>query len=151
MTTRQETALAPAPPEGDRFAAARWLLDRHAMLRTLLNRVPGFIDRDGDPDVDLMAATISEYEQYVAAWTVYERRCPPPSDKLRFEQWRTAGPTTGALVSCISCLSASERAHIRVLATFATERVPISVADFASVSGDGRALLTDWTLAVRAS
>ena len=151
MTTRQETATAPAPPEGDRFAAARWLLDRHAVLRTLLDRVPGFIDRDGDPDVDLLAETISEYEQYVTAWQVYERRSPPPRDEERFERWEAAGPHTSALVACISGMSPSERARMRMMATFSIERVPISVADFASLDSSGHALLTDWTVAVRAS
>lgn len=149
MTTHQDTVTAPPP--GDRLGAARWLVERHPALQRLLQRVPGLIDTDGDPDVDLLAATFTEYEQYVAAWNVYEYRNPAPRDELRFEQWRAAGPRTGALVACISCMSETERARLRMVATFAVDRVAISVADLATVDASGRALLTDWTLAVRTS
>jgi hypothetical protein len=149
--TTVDLATAPEPPEGDRYTAARWMVDRNPSLSRLLGRVPNFIDRDGDPDVDLLAETINEYEQYVASWTVYEQRFPAPADDDRFETWREAGPQPTALVGAISVMSPTERARLRMLATFSRSRVPTSVLDFGSLDDSGRALLTDWTIAVRAS
>lgn len=150
MTTI-DPVRSDVPAPGDRFAAARWMLDRHPVLLRLLSRVPGFVDPDGDPDVDLLAETVLEYEQYVAAWKVYEQRFPAPRDEERFDTWQRSGPQTTPLVSAIGAMSAPERARMRMLATFSAERVPISVLDFQSLDEEGRALLTDWTVAVRAA
>lgn len=149
MTDLVDGLHATAPD--DRYAAAAWLVARHAALRRLLGRVPCLLDEDGDPDVDLLAETIGEYEQYVVAWEVYEHRSPAPRDEARFEVWQQAGPRASALVACISCMSTSERARLRMLATFSSERVLISVADFASLDASGRALLADWAAAVCAA
>ena len=133
----------------DRVRAARWLVSRHPQLQRLLARVPGFLDDDGDPDVDLLANTVCDYEQHLVAWTVYVNRHPVPQDDERFETWREAGPKSTEFVDAVSDMSPSERSRLRMLATFSTERVPVSVADFASLDASGRALLTDWTVAVR--
>lgn len=151
MTATDSRDADRPPVSGDRYAAARWLLDRHPVLARLLGRLPELIDAHGDPDVDLLAGGITEYEQYVAAWSAYERRHPAPRDDLQVNRWQQAGPHPSPLVKMISCLSPSERARLRMLATFSAERVPLSVTDFSSLDSESRCMLNDWTAVVRLS
>ena len=141
------------PPCCHRYRSAVWLLGRHEQLAGLAARIPGVISADADgPDIDLdaLADAITGSDADGQAWADYERRSPAPDDDAGYHRWVAAGPQPGPGVAAFVVMSSGEQARLRLLAMFATDRVPVTVSDLACLDDDGTRLLTDWCRAVQA-
>jgi hypothetical protein len=151
-----DTTHEPAPRD-HLYRSATWLLGRHLRLAHLAARVRGVVEiEEGQNflDLDHLAEVIAAVPGYAAAWEDYERRRRPPTDQVAYERWRDAGPRAEDTVPGLGdvlVMSSGETAALRLLACFATVRVPFRVADLASLDSDGQRLLADWTTAVHAA
>lgn len=121
-------------PRDHLYGSARWLLGRHKHLARVLDRVPGGIDEDGDPDLDLLAAALTARD--IAA----DGRGPV----VLTAEMRDA-------VQAIGVMSHSERTRLRILASFSVLRVPVSALDFRGLDDEGWSLFRDWAIAVEAT
>ena len=140
------------PPRGHRYAAVCWLLGRHQQLSDVAARIPGAIGVDTDgpyQDLGVLAEAINGVHIHAKAWADYEYRCPPPSDESAYDRWVDAGPTATPAVKAFGVLSSGEKARLRMLALFGTNRVSVTVCDFSCLDDDGRGLLADWCQAVQ--
>jgi len=148
--------IGPSAPANHPYRSALWLLGRHPQLAVLVARVPAVTgpENEGDAwswlDLDALAEAICEYERHSAAWVEYERRRPAPRDEGSYDRWEAAGPSTTPAASALGLMSGSERARLRLLATFSTVRVPLRASDATSFDAAGQMVLADWCEAVQA-
>jgi hypothetical protein len=154
--TWPDTSDVPPPPADHLYRSATWLLGRHPKLAELVAWIPNIVtgsdDEDG-PSLDLnaLAEAIRRYDAHVNAWADYNRQDPAPDDDTAYDRWVAAGPTTTPAARALTIMSSTERTRLRLLASFATTRVPITVADFGSFDPAGSTLLADWCHAVQAA
>jgi hypothetical protein len=144
-----------APPVGDQYAAATWLLGRHPQLAALAARVPGVVSvgSDGLPEIELdaLADALIALETDRAAWAEYEAAHPAPRDDDDFDAWEAAGPKPHPGARSIGVMSRTEAARLRLLAVFSWQRVPFGLRDAQGLDPAGEALLVDWCRALIAA
>jgi len=145
------------PPTDHLYRSATWLLGRHPRLAHLAARITGVVfDEDGELDIDLdhLAHVIDAVPSYVAAWRDYERSHPAPSDEDAWSAWDQDGPQADEFALGLPdflVMSSGEAATLRLLATFASARVPFRVSDLSSMDADGQRMLADWAAAIQAA
>ena len=143
-----------APPRGNRYLSATWLLGRHQHLADLAARVPGVVCLDPDGlylDLDALAEAINGHHANGRAWADYEHRHPAPHDDRDYDRWVAAGPQPEPAVKAFGVMSSGEKARLRLLAVFSADRIPLSVADLDPLDHAGVRLLADWHQAVQAT
>lgn len=143
------------PPADHLYRSATWLLGRHPRLAGLACRIANVIVvEDGAPSIDLdhLADVIVAAPAYDSAWQMYERAHHSPETEDAWERWRATGPKPENFAIGLSdflVMSSGEVASLRLLAAFASERIPFKVSDLRSMDEEGLHLLADWALATQ--
>jgi hypothetical protein len=124
-------------PTGSTYASAVWLLGRHDQLAALAARIPDLVHQDVDGsqwiDLDHLAKVISRCDATRATG-----RGIDDEDGLAIP------------VRHFGVMSGTEQTRLRLLAVFATTRVPLRSLDLSSLDEAGQRLLADWFQALHA-
>lgn len=143
------------PPADHLYASALWLCARHPKLIALVERVPGVIsNEDQEPWLELedLADVINALDRHRAAWADYERRTFAPAEDAAYAAWEARGPRPDhPAAPAVGAMSRTEVSRLRLLATFATTGVRLSVTDLGGFDDEGQELLRDWSRALLAA
>lgn len=140
MTQTQwpDTTDQPPPPEPG-YWSALWLLGRHPDLAALAARVPDLVHQDDDGtwylDLNHLATVITRYD--AARATGRGMDALDPAAVLTIP------------VHHFGVMSGTEQARLRLLAVFATARVPLRALDVTGLDAAGQRLLADWCTALQ--
>lgn len=144
------------PPSDHLYASALWLLGRYPRLVALVERVPGVISTEDDGaqwfELEDLADVLRALDAHRKAWRDYEERTWQPTDDDAYAAWEARGPRPDhPAVPALGVMSRTEVSRLRLLATFASGRVSLSVSDLGGFDAEGQDLIADWTRAVRAA
>lgn len=137
------------PPSDHLYRSATWLLGRHPQLAELVERVPGVLDEEDGLflDLDALANALVGLDTWHTAWAAYVRAHPAPAED-RYDAFEEAGPQRTEQTRAVGAMSRTEQTRLRLLATFATGRVPFRASDLQGLDDNGQRLLVDWCAAL---
>lgn len=140
------------PPVDNPHAVAEWFLGRHPHLAALIDRIPGAVEDDPGPwlNLSLVGEAVRERDAHMAAMDAYRARNWEPPDDDEWEAWRAAGPQPTARASAVLHMSRTEQGRVRLLAFWCGERSGLSIHDLAGFDDAGRRLIADWCAAILA-